>query len=65
MLLNKIIVGQLLDFSYCNVVSLQDLFRYSNMYICTTQIVQFVKNKSRHQEAINFISSPSLLIVAH
>ncbi|VVC33597.1 Hypothetical protein CINCED_3A002451 [Cinara cedri] len=53
----EIVTACIQNLIYCNAVSLVDLFRYSNMYICTTQIVQFVKNKSRHQEAINFISA--------
>jgi len=46
-------------FSYCNAVSLVDLFRYSNMYVCTTKIGQLARNKSRYDEAISAISRPS------
>jgi len=42
-------------------VSLVDLFRYSNMYICTTKIGQLARNKSRYDEAINAISRPGLI----
>lgn len=50
-----------LIFSYCNAVSLVDLFRYSNMYICTTKIGQLARDKSRCEEAINAISRPGLI----
>lgn len=52
-------------FSYCNAVSLVDLFRYSNMYVCTTKIGQLARNKSRYEEVIEAISRPSLLLITY
>lgn len=49
-------------FRYYNVVSLVDLFRYSNMYVCTTKIGELARNKNKHDEAVNTISRPSILI---
>lgn len=54
-----------LFFSYCNAVSLVDLFRFSNMYVCTTKIRELARNKSRYEEAINIISRPSKLLKLH
>lgn len=58
------IITSVIVYSYCNAVSLVDLFRYSNMYVCTTKIGQLARNKSRYDEAINAISCPSMLIKA-
>jgi hypothetical protein len=49
-------------FSYCNAISLIDLFRYSNMYVCTTKISQLARTMSRYEEVVDAISRPSLLI---
>lgn len=51
-----------LCFSYCNAVSLVDLFRYSNMYVCTTKITHLARTLSRYEEVVNAISRPGLLI---
>lgn len=60
MLISVKIIKLFVFFSYYNAVTLVDLFRYSNMYVCTTKIGELARNKSRYKEAIDAISRPSL-----
>ncbi|XP_060866395.1 GATOR1 complex protein NPRL2 [Metopolophium dirhodum] len=55
----EVVAACIQNLVYCNAVSLVDLFRYSNMYVCTTKIGQLARNKSRYDEAISAISRPS------
>lgn len=35
------------------------------MYVCTTKIGELARNKNKHDEAVNTISRPSILIKLH
>lgn len=35
------------------------------MYVCTTKIGELARNKNKHDEAINAISRPGILIKLH